>query len=277
MYGVIYKITNKVNGKVYIGQTRQTIKVRFSQHYNLALKIKKMGKHLNYWQNSLLKYGKDNFTIEQIDVANSFEELNDKEIYWIAFYNATNYECGYNRTNGGYCGCSWDVMSEEQKQSMLMKLELWRKEHPEEFRKSCARPGSKNGMYGRKHSESTRKKISEKQKLHIQKYGNQGINEEANKKRSKTLKGHTLTNETKDKIREKNKSHIWVYNDVGKMFIHKDQLQEFLDKGFKIGIGKIKSKHIGQRLMVSNGFDSIMVYESDIEIYLQNGYKHIPR
>ena len=95
MYGIIYKITNLVNNKVYIGQTRQKLKRRFKQHINKA----NANIYHNKFHNAIRKYGKDNFSIEQIDEGNSQEELSQKEIYWIKHYNSMNE--GYNSTSGG--------------------------------------------------------------------------------------------------------------------------------------------------------------------------------
>lgn len=90
----IYKITNLINGKVYIGQTTNSLDRRFSSHF---------------WKNSgciflkraLNKYGKENFKIEQICLAESKKEANKKEKYYIKFYDSTNQEKGYNITKGG--------------------------------------------------------------------------------------------------------------------------------------------------------------------------------
>lgn len=90
---IIYKITNKLDEKVYIGQTVQTMESRLKAHYKNPKNT--------YIKNALLKYGLDNFEIEQIDSAISMDELNNKEEFWIAFYDACNRDKGYNRTHGG--------------------------------------------------------------------------------------------------------------------------------------------------------------------------------
>lgn len=81
----VYKITNLVNGKIYIGLTTKGIKERWRQHLNCA-------KHRSikniYLYNSINSYGKDNFKIEQIDAANNIFELNEKEGYWANFYKS---------------------------------------------------------------------------------------------------------------------------------------------------------------------------------------------
>ncbi len=92
----IYKITNKVNNKVYIGQTINTIEQRFQRHINDAIN-NILDTHL---ARAIRKYGKENFYTELIDTANTQDELNLKEQYWIRFYNSVNE--GYNETDAIY-------------------------------------------------------------------------------------------------------------------------------------------------------------------------------
>ena len=86
----IYKIINKINNKVYIGQSIRPIEQRFQRHINDAIN-NTLDTHL---ARAIRKYGKDNFSIELIDTATTQDELNSKEQYWIRFYNSI---CdGYN-------------------------------------------------------------------------------------------------------------------------------------------------------------------------------------
>lgn len=99
MQGFIYKITNLVNNKVYIGQTIQNPLDRWYRHCqkrclsnaerNMAIK------------RAIFKYGKDNFKFEVIETIDNYNRdlLNEREIYWIAQYNS--YHDGYNCTIGG--------------------------------------------------------------------------------------------------------------------------------------------------------------------------------
>lgn len=98
MKGFIYKITNKINGKSYIGQTIQNVKERFYQHCatKCSQAILNMVIH-----KAINKYGKSNFTIEVIEEVES-TNLNDRERYWIRYYDSHNN--GYNSTEGGQDG-----------------------------------------------------------------------------------------------------------------------------------------------------------------------------
>lgn len=98
MRGFIYKITNKVNGKSYIGQTIQNVKERFYQH--CAIKCSQAVLNMAIHK-AINKYGKSNFTIEVIEEVES-TNLNDREKYWIRYYDS--YNNGYNSTEGGQDG-----------------------------------------------------------------------------------------------------------------------------------------------------------------------------
>jgi group I intron endonuclease len=90
---IIYKLTNKVNNKVYIGQTRSSIKKRFSQHCETRNKTA-IGL-------AIKKYGVDNFEYAILyENIETLEELNKKEIECISLYNSI---CpnGYNIEYGG--------------------------------------------------------------------------------------------------------------------------------------------------------------------------------
>lgn len=97
IYGIIYKITNKINGKVYIGQT--TKKGGFDERYGYNLR---KNTHNNHLKASIDKYGIENFEIDKVfDVAYSKEELDKKEIFYIEKYKCTDSNFGYNISLGG--------------------------------------------------------------------------------------------------------------------------------------------------------------------------------
>lgn len=115
--GIIYKVTNKVNGKIYIGMTVNDFEKRKRDHIAMA----KRGDERNrYFQNAINKYGEDSFSWEIIDTDISQENLDEKEIYWISHYNSFG-EGGYNLTEGGG-GVSGYKWSEEAKKDASRRL-----------------------------------------------------------------------------------------------------------------------------------------------------------
>lgn len=97
----IYKITNQLNGKCYIGQSID-IKTRWIQHLYCGKNNFQKGKLYP----AMFQEGIENFTFEVLEKCDlSQEELNNKERYWIQYYNSFNN--GYNSTPGGQGEDSW--------------------------------------------------------------------------------------------------------------------------------------------------------------------------
>jgi len=92
---IIYKIENKVTGKVYIGQTRRTLEQRFKEHINAA----ERGEDF-YIGQAIRKYGKSNFECSIIDEVDNLDDLNKLEQYYIHKYESDTK--GYNLAPGGY-------------------------------------------------------------------------------------------------------------------------------------------------------------------------------
>lgn len=92
---IVYKISNKVNGMLYIGITTKNLEHRWKMHLNWARSMKPYKLH-----EALNILGKDNFLIEQIDSAEDFKSLKDLEKKYIKSYNCI-YPNGYNLTAGG--------------------------------------------------------------------------------------------------------------------------------------------------------------------------------
>lgn len=114
----IYKITNLINGKSYIGQS-VNIQKRFSAHKSAAFNPN----HKNYnfpLYKAIRKYGIENFSFEILEECN-MSELDDKEIYYIAKYN-THSKFGYNQDNGGNQASHYVKLSDELVDLIIQRL-----------------------------------------------------------------------------------------------------------------------------------------------------------
>lgn len=92
MFGYIYKTTNLVNNKIYIGQKRSSV---FVESYLGS------GKTL---KKAIKKYGEDNFSVQLIEWCESKSCLDTQESYWIEQYSSTDKNIGYNIASGGQGG-----------------------------------------------------------------------------------------------------------------------------------------------------------------------------
>lgn len=93
---LVYKIVNKINGKVYIGKTTKSLNHRMSRHiYHAKNRVNRK------LYDAMNKYGYDNFEIFPLCECGSGEELNDKERAYIEEYKSMSSDFGYNMTSGG--------------------------------------------------------------------------------------------------------------------------------------------------------------------------------
>lgn len=125
---IIYKITNNVNHKCYIGQTIRDLGLRIREHKSKAKHRTDSGYAI---AKAINKYGAENFSWDVLCVCESLEELDEKERYYISLYDSFGRN-GYNLTEGG-----------------MKYANFSGKNHP---------------MYGRKHSEESKRKMSEHSK-----------------------------------------------------------------------------------------------------------------
>lgn len=175
----IYKIEFP-NGKVYIGQTRNFV-ARQRRHFDEAQKGNERPVY-----NAIRKYFKESLELQIIDTAETPDELDQKEIDWIAYFDSTNPENGYNLTSGGH-GNIWASMTEEQKKR---SKERWRS-------KMLGRPGT---MSLEAIAERHNCTIEEARKL-TPSYG-KPRSDYVKKRASETHKGKTVSAKTRRKQSE---------------------------------------------------------------------------
>lgn len=161
MFGYIYKTTNLINGKIYIG--RHKAKTISKSYKGSGILLKE----------AINKYGKDNFLCEVIDTAETEDELNSLEIYWIDYYNARDLSIGYNIAAGGFGTSGYQHTSEAKQKMNEAKIgrpltDSWKrhigeasKGHkvPEEAREKLRQYNT-----GKHHSAEARQKMSDSHK-----------------------------------------------------------------------------------------------------------------
>lgn len=151
----IYKIVNKINNKVYIGQTKyENINVRFSSHRSQLRKNLHTNEHL---QKSWNKYKEENFEFTVLKKVNSYEDLDNEEKYYINYFKSFISQNGYNKTLGGHLTKEF---SEETKEKIRIKA-LGRKHSKETKAKmSLLKKGKYPWIKGKKYSEESKNKMS---------------------------------------------------------------------------------------------------------------------
>lgn len=191
----IYKITNLINNKFYIGLDTLDRK----NYYGSGTAIK----------SAIKKYGKENFQKEILEKCDSIDKLNEREIYWIKELNS-KYSNGYNLTDGGR-GSKGFKVSEETKKKISKNLRgknKGKKLSPEHYkiavnnfiniseeskRKRLEKLKGNKNRRGKKCSLESRKRMSESHIGHI-------VSQKTKEKISKKMKGRKLSQETKNKM-----------------------------------------------------------------------------
>lgn len=150
----IYLHHNKINGKNYVGQTCLKPEKRWGgqgQGYK---------KQPRFW-NAIQKYGWENFEHKILMEGLNQEEANQAEQYWIKFFNSNNSEHGYNLTSGSQGHNNLSAQGLEKKRESLRKYWASEEGRAQAKKHSLETMGKNNPMYGKHHSEESKKKISE--------------------------------------------------------------------------------------------------------------------
>lgn len=198
---VIYKITNIINNKVYIGQDKNN-KPNYLGSGNLI-------------KRAIKKYGKENFIKEILCTCDTIEDLNIKERFYIEKYRSTDKELGYNISVGGTNGTMLNRKHSDETKEKIRISSLGKKKSEEH----CKNIGlSKKGRFV---SDEERRKRSDNCFLKGLKKG--PLSNETKEKISKSKKGKFPSKETKEKM---SNSHIGIKNS----FYGKNHSEEYLLK-----------------------------------------------
>lgn len=227
MYGYIYKTTNLVNGKIYIGQKKSN---KFLENKYLG-----SGKRL---KQAIIKYGVDNFSVEVLEEIDDESLMDEREIYWISFYNSTNGTIGYNISAGGNVN-----------RTMI---------------------GENNPRYGVRLTQEQKIKHREAlKKRNLFGDNNPSKKPENRKKISEALKGHSVSEEEKQKLRYYNTHKIYITNGEINKTILPEYLSEWEEKGFYIGRVKHKKP---KTIWINNGEIQKLIFLSELEDYKEKGF-----
>lgn len=110
----IYKITNLQNGQIYIGKTIRPVQERWREHKRDYLTYKNSEKNSVPLYNAFIAHGIENFSFEVVEDNIPNEEINEKEKYYIKFYNSKTHLGGYNVIDGGDGGRVSSKLTEQQ-------------------------------------------------------------------------------------------------------------------------------------------------------------------
>lgn len=168
--GFIYKITNKVNGKIYVGKTHTTIEKRWKSHVWTS----KRATTNSILHHAIRKYGEECFELTLLDEAVAKESLNEKECFWIAQLNARDTSIGYNIARGGDGGVGGPMFkghkhAKETRRQMSNSRRGINNSNfgnhrimPEDEKAKHGVPGERNGMFGKHHTNAAKNKSREK-------------------------------------------------------------------------------------------------------------------
>lgn len=260
----IYKITNNVTGDCYIGKSKDMF-VRMGQHKSLlkSNKHKYSNGELSLLQKAWNKYGEESFSFEILDFC-PVEELNEKEVYWIDFYqcNHTRTRQGYNTTDGGEGAYG---NSNVRGRIQINNGKIQKMIYPEEFeyyqsigfsigrlpstiekinKNKVILYGEGHWAYGKHLSDEHKRKISEANKgknagKNNYMYGKHMSEETKMKLREKSL-GRKKSNEERKKISDGRKKPVIRFTKDGKYI---DEFISALDAEVDAGISR---SHISQ-------------------------------
>lgn len=190
----VYKIVNNINKKVYIGQSIN-IKARWKDHINV---LNRNESRCTLLQRAWNKYGQENFSFEILELC-SEDMLDEVESKYINIYDSC--KNGYNIESGGNAN---KHLSDETKQK-IREAHLGVKASEETRRKmSESRMGEKNPMYGKMHSDVSRKKMSDAAK---ERPGHSPSEDGLERIRRANI-GKVLSETTKMKISKANQGNI---------------------------------------------------------------------
>lgn len=212
---LIYKITNILNGKLYIGQTTKTLDQRIQTHRNSMVSM--VDTHL---YNAMRKYGWDNFKFEEIATAQDKGTLDELEAYFINMYDTIRN--GYNMAPGGvYNPMSSEVVAEKHHQKM--RTPEARKKISESMKASYVERGGPTQEHRQNLSQSRKELYA---------------SEKGDEIRAKFRKSFKFSPEHFKALNDAKNKSVYCIDDKGQTIAEfervKDAAQWWYDQGYKV-------------------------------------------
>lgn len=233
MYSYIYKTTNLVNGKIYIGQKK-------SKQF-LGNRYLGSGRRLHC---AIMHYGKENFNVSLIEEIDNPEEMDNREIYWIKHYDSTNPEIGYNLSLGG----------NTHRDLVGIHNGFYGKKHSIEARK----------INSEKHKGKTawNKGLTKNTDERVKKYSvSLKVNIDMNGSHSKNTVWINKNNKSKMVKQEELPYYLSLGYNEGRVFKNPKEMARKI------------SQSITGRKRINNGIEEKTVVESEVNYYLSLGWK----
>lgn len=294
MYGYIYKTTNIINGKIYIGQKKS----------NVFLGNKYLGSG-KYLQCAIKHYGADNFIVEMLDYSASKEGLDELEKLYIQKFNSTNPNIGYNIALGAVGGDTYSNLSDADKVARNLKYSKSRKANTNTY--IAIHKGTDNVRidirlwdkykkdgWERGRSEDWEKRLGESRKGikqsndWVAKRVASGWTNKSSEEYAKMIEKHRVSatkqmmntpkeervKRARNANKFKGKKCCFVTNGIESHFIYEDEAQQYLDNGYIFGM-KVQgyTPPIKGKIYVTDGHENLQILPSELQSYLDRGYR----
>lgn len=265
--GYVYKITNLIDGKIYIGKSVSNYLHRYKEHLRIANNWEEMQQtHRSHLYSAMYKYGVENFEIGLVEECSN-DILSERERHWISKFNSQDPVIGYNIAYGGAGGDTFSSLTEDEKthrrEQMSLNLrgktkgyvaihkDTVNKRVPPEVLEDYLTNGWEKGVdtsifsphaKGYKQSpESIRKRLesianrSDEEKLKTSR-----LHSESTKKQMSLLSPQERTERARKARNAKrllypNDKQCWIHKDTLNKFIYSSELLDYISQGWEVG------------------------------------------
>lgn len=254
MYGYIYKTTNLINNKIYIGQHKHET---FDKYYIGSGVLFKSAKN---------KYGKSNFKCEVIQWCEDEQMLNERETYWISYFNSSDHNIGYNlATKVTGCSDNQRKVASEYMKNRSISDETHRKMSISAKNRTTNRITNNDKIW-------VNNNIDEYliDRYNLDDYLSKGY-----------LQGRISNYYTSLRAKEKYNSGHYVHLDNETKYISDNELSEYLSKGYILGKGKNNysdernkklSKSKSGTIAITDGIKNYYIQPELLDEYEKKGF-----